>query len=209
MNRRRRYLSHLAKGISISSIVILIGLLLYTRNIAPPFSDEILSSYQNYRLSISIPSSLCLIAIPLGIFVTIFHEFVWQRKVFSFILTVLSVLLSCMLMGSLASIFFSQALRNYRHHDTLITNQYNYHLSSEWVVGVGGASSAVYLLWECDSSDTICSIVESERIPPIFLDQDYQNSTATLEIDNETQHIKMTIIARGEVISTEYHPPDD
>ncbi len=75
-------------------------------------------------------------------------------------------------------------------------------------VGVGSASRAGYSLWECDLTETVCSIVHTEIIPPIFLVEDYQTSTATLEI-TDTQHIKMIINARGEVITLDYTPQEE
>jgi|GEM_PF-4351654 len=82
-------------------------------------------------------------------------------------------------------------LGEYTLHDEIRTSEHVYRLDSEWKVGIGGASTAIYHLWQCDYRGWFCRIFDSKRIPPIYSQDAYESTTATLEQNSETGMIEI------------------
>ncbi|MEO1288550.1 MAG: hypothetical protein AAFV93_12345 [Chloroflexota bacterium] len=183
----RRSISILLKIISVALISLLVALLVYANQIGGVYlniNEEI--SYWRYRHAIDYSFVLCLGAIPLGMLFAIIQIFIWRLSWMTIVLVLASLTLGCSILPNLLSNIFFTMLGEYRHHDTIVTNTHIYHLSSEWKIGVGGASRAVYLLWECNRQGEACHIIMEERKLPIYSQTTYENTEALIEFDAQT-----------------------
>ena len=179
MRLNRRQILLIGKVFSLISIIGLFVIVLYARQIGgiyPVYEHSL--AYWRYRHAVDYSIIICLVILPLGIFVAFLQLFIWKKRWITPVLILSPIVLSCITLQFVVSNVLLTILGEYRHHDTYVSDNYIYHLSSEWKVGVGGASRAVYLLWQCNERQNSCTIIDSERILPIFYKQDYLNTDA-------------------------------
>lgn len=152
-------------------------------------------AYWRYRHAVDYSGLVCMGLFPLGLMVVFVHVVVWRKRnvtLLAFIIGV-TILLSCFALQSIASNILYTMLGKATHHDTVITDDVTYHLSSEWKVGVGGASRAGYLLWKCDNQTNLCDRIHFERIPPIFPEGEYLNTEAYLVLNTSAEMVRVII----------------
>ncbi|MBI5961729.1 MAG: hypothetical protein HY866_23530 [Chloroflexi bacterium] len=87
---------------------------------------------------------------------------------------------------------------NYRHHDTERLGCHIYHLDSEWKVGVGMASQALFSLSKCDPTGSICEIVYAYRYlnddgSSLVSEDEYRAIKASLVTDSKARSITIQI----------------
>lgn len=187
--------------LSVGLMVAVFGLVYYSSIIKGQFpTDAFQSSYPIYRGATDHSFRLFIFAIPVGGIVILAQFWLWRRQlIVPIVLTVIVGFCIYMVMYNTFGNILTSVLGEQDHHETMETDKYIYELSSEWKVGVGGASRAVYLVWRCEDQFSPCDIVASHRVPPIFSMDDYESTVADLQLDPQTGEI--LFLLDGEVIS--------
>lgn len=187
--------------ISVGLMMTVFGVVLYSSIIKGQFpTDAFQSSYPIYRGATDHSFHLFIFAIPVGGIVILAQFWLWRRQlIVPIVLTVIVGFCIYRVMYNTFGNILKSMLGEQDHHVTLETDKYIYELSSEWKVGVGGASRAIYLVWRCEDQFSPCDIVASHRVPPIFRMDDYESTVADLQLDSQTGEI--LFLLDGEVIA--------
>lgn len=98
---------------------------------------------------------------------------------------------------------------SYRYHDEARLDNQVYRLDSEWKVGVGGDSKAIFSQLQCERRGMICKTVYiyryESRDPESFVsEQEFRTVKASLRPDAQAHSI--TMIINGQIVHT-YFPP--
>lgn len=184
---------YLRYALAVFNVIWLIGAVIYTAYVWIFLPLDGRSTLYWFHQSIHcIPQMILLIFALNGILIVVFLLLSVRNKqrvsAFTLLPIVGLVSISCVF-SCIASL--PTVLGGYTFHDELRTPQHIYRLDSEWKVGVGGASTAIYNLWECDVHGWICRIVHSESVPPIYSQDAYESAIAELEQNTGTGAIEI------------------
>lgn len=179
----------------------LFGIVYYSSLIKGQFPvEEFPSAYNTYRGAADNSFLLFIFAIPIGGIVILAQFWLWRRRLLvPIVLTPIVGFCIYMVMYNTFGNICGSMLGEQDHHDVLETDKFIYYVSSEWKVGVGGASRAMYLVWQCENQFSPCDIAASHRVPPIFTEEAYENTVADLQLDPQTGDI--LFLLDGEVIA--------
>jgi hypothetical protein len=120
----------------------------------------------------------------------------------------LSLVLLVLVNVSMCAATLVTILGDYRYHDMERFGNHVYRLDSEWKIGVGGDSRAVFSLLKCDSAGLICEFIYTYRYlnddhGSLVSEYEYRAIEASLVADPKTRSI--TIQIDGQSIYT-YFP---
>jgi len=180
------------KLLSVGLIALMLGVVILTGSLVL-LQLRIPFPYWLYRTAVDNSMLLCVGILPFGLLAAVIQSTIWRKRGIAVLFVTVSLLLSCAAVPFTAWLVLLTVLGIQTHHDSLSTESHVYHLSSEWKIGVGMASRAGYLLWQCDMTQIVCSVIHSERIPPIYPEEEYRASKAELVRDAQTGEIEFIL----------------
>lgn len=175
-------------------LVCLLGALVYTAYVWVLLPGHGQGTIYWFHQSIfSVPQRLVLGLVPFGVILIVGQFYILrdQRRRFAVTPILVLVLIAAWMLSCIVSL--TTVLGRYTFHHELVTANHVYRLDSQWKVGVGGASRAVYWLWVCDDTGWICRIVHAERIPPIYQEEDYQTLETVLRLNQNTGTVEFIL----------------
>jgi hypothetical protein len=92
--------------------------------------------------------------------------------------------------------------KTHTHYDSARLNDHMYYASSEWAIGVGSNSKAVFTLHECDRWGIICKAVYSNRYGDLLPQEEYDAIDAELIVDASASTVSLKI--DGEIVYTHH-----